>query len=157
MDLRIKRGIWESLERWNEREKCDYIIISKLKMYKSLDDVPDREWGKVNLVIWFKKIFSIILNDLNDNFSALWGYKIIQQTAYFQSWCFLIWWYDTEGRASALSANHVTMGVQISCSADLCAALRFGALGIVNVFGAEIFPMYGKPSPSQSASALIAV
>lgn len=56
-----------------------------------------------------------------------------------------------------LSANHVTMGVQFSCSASLCAALRFGALGIVNVFGAEIFPMYVKPSPSQSVSALIAV
>lgn len=40
---RVKRVIWESLERWKERETCDYIIISKMKTYKNLDDVPDRD------------------------------------------------------------------------------------------------------------------
>lgn len=34
---------------------------------------------KVDLVIWFKKIFSIILNDLNDNFSVYGDIKLFSR------------------------------------------------------------------------------
>lgn len=50
-----------------------------------------------------------------------------------------------------LSAHHLTMRGGFSCPAVPCAALKFGALGIVDVFVAEIFPMYGMSTPNQGA------